>query len=120
MPTLRSVLPLLVLGVLLTGCFSTGSSSRASSGSSASSGSNASLVVVNNTNQSVFYLYASSCSNSSWGPDRLGDDVITSGSTMSFSMTTGCWDLKAVMRDGREVVRRNANITSSDWRWTIG
>jgi len=120
---LRSALPVLLATVLLSGCMGLMGGSRGSSGSSSSSssGHGASLVVVNNASQPVYYLYASACSNSNWGPDRLDDDqVIMPGDTASFTMTTGCWDLKAVFRDGTDVVRRNAQISASDWRWTIG
>lgn len=103
----------LLLTLLLTGCFSSGSS-RAGDG-------RASLVVVNNSPKTIYYLYASPCSSSSWGSDRLdSDQVIASGQTVPFTMTTGCWDFKAVFSDRTEVVRRNATITDSSWRWTIG
>lgn len=120
---LRSVLPALLAAVLLSGCMGLmgGTRSSGSSSGSSSSGHGASLVVINNASQPVYYLYASGCSESNWGPDRLDDDqVIMPGDTASFTMTTGCWDLRAVFRDGTDVVRRNANITASDWRWTIG
>ena len=120
--TLLRVLPVVALAFALSSCMSTtryvpvGSSSGSSSSSSG-----ASLVVVNNAPASVFYLYASPCSSSSWGPDRLdSDQVISSGETVSFTMTPGCWDLKAEFSDGRETVRRNAQISASAWRWTLG
>ncbi|MAQ95496.1 hypothetical protein B1759_04735 [Rubrivirga sp. SAORIC476] len=111
----RFALPLLAI-VLFSGCFSSGSSrsARASDG-------RASLVVVNNSPKTIYYLYASPCSSTSWGSDRLdSDQVISSGQTVAFTMTTGCWDFKAVFSDDTDVVRRNANITDSSWRWTIG
>ena len=83
--------------------------------------SGASLVVINNASVSVFYLYASPCSSDRWGPDRLdSDQVIRTGETVSFTMTPGCWDLKAEFSDGRETIRRNAQISASAWRWTLG
>ena len=122
-PMTRSLtLPALLGLVLLSGCMMSRPAPAAySSSSSSSSSRGASLVVINNASQPIYYLYASRCSSSSWGEDQLdSDQVIMPGSEVSFTMGTGCWDLKAVMRDGREVVERNAQITASDWRWTIG
>ena len=116
--TLLRALPVVALAFALSGCMST---TRYVPTGGSSGGSGASLVVINNAPVSVFYLYASPCSSDSWGPDRLdSDQVISSGETASFTMTPGCWDLKAVFRDGTDVVRRNAQISASDWRWTIG
>jgi len=93
-----------------------------SSGASRSGSSgNASLVVINNAPKTIYYLYASPCSSSSWGPDRLdSSQVISAGETVSFVMTPGCWDLRAVFADDTDVIRRNAQISASAWRWTIG
>lgn len=83
--------------------------------------SRASLVLANNSSQAIFYFYASPCSSNSWGEDQLNDaEVVMPGARKSFTMTPGCWDLKAVFRDGTDVVRRNAQISVSDWTWTVG
>ena len=119
--TLRR-LPVLAL-VALTGCMSSQAPRASYSSAPSASGRTmgASLVLVNNASQPIFYFYASACSSSSWGPDRLGNaEVVMPGSRKAFTMTTGCWDLKAVYRDGTDVVRRNAQISASDWTWTVG
>ncbi len=80
-----------------------------------------SLVVANQTGTAVYYFYASPCSSSGWGEDRLGTDVISAGSSYSFDITPGCWDLKVRFSDGdeltqsRQQVRRGATVT-----WTLG
>lgn len=54
------------------------------------------------------------------GADQLGSDVIAVGSTYSFSMTPGCWDLRAELGDGREVDRSGVNISSGERiSWTL-
>ncbi len=80
-----------------------------------------SLVVSNRTGTAVHYFYASPCSSSGWGEDRLGSDVISAGNSYTFSITPGCWDFKARFSDGdeltesRQQVRRGATLT-----WSLG
>lgn len=99
--------------LLLSGCGLLG-------GGSSSSSERARLVVRNQASQAIFFLYASPCSSDSWGDDRLGDDVIMPNASKSYQLTTGCWDFKAVMEDGDDVIESNTRITSSEWVWTIG
>ncbi len=78
------------------------------------------LDIVNRTGTPIYYLYLSPCSSNTWGSDQLGSDVIMSGTTYAFAMTPGCWDLKAQLRDGREVERRNVNMRTGDRKsWTL-
>ena len=115
MKTLRIAFPLLAI-LLFSGCFSAGSSSPRRTANQ-----RATLTVVNNSSKTIYYFYATSCSNTSWGEDRLdSNQALSPDETASFTMTTGCWDLKAVFSDDTETIRRNANITGTSWRWTIG
>ena len=105
---------LIALG-FVSGCTSSRTSQAYGSGSLTTT-----LDIVNNTNSSIFYLYLSSCSSNSWGADQLGSDVIAVGTTYSFRMTPGCWDLRAKLRDGREVDRRGVNMRPGDRKsWTL-
>lgn len=58
--------------------------------------SSASLKVVNNSSISLYYLYASPCGTSTWGPDQLGSKTISPGG--AFTLTgfpcPACYDLK--------------------------
>lgn len=111
MRTLYPVLALLVL-LLTSGCTRTRYVTT--------SGGSTSLDVVNRTSVPVYYLYVSSCSSDSWGPDRLGSDVVMPNARQSFTMDAGCWDLKARFRDGDEVTRRNVRLRSgTSWTWTL-
>lgn len=79
-----------------------------------------SLVVSNESSSAVFYLYASPCSASGWGEDRLGSDTISSGDSYSFAVTPGCWDLKARFADGDEATRRNQQVRrGAALTWTL-
>ena len=102
---------------------------RAMPGNSGNSGNvsagSSRLDVVNRSSQAVYTMQASSCSDSNWGPDRLGTRVIGSGNSMSFDLTPGCWDFRADFdtdhSSGNELVQRNIQIGSgSSWTWTIG
>lgn len=111
------VLALLVAAGSLAGCFTMGAMpSRASSGSASAQ---TQLVLVNNTRTPIYYVYISPCSASSWGADQLGSSVVMPGRTWTFTMPAGCYDLKAVDRDGREAERRQVRISGSGQRWTL-
>lgn len=89
----------------------TGSNTGTSSGS---------FVVVNRTDQSLMYLYASACSRDDWGDDQLGSDVVGAGDSYTFTITPGCWDFKARFADGQETIQRRQNIQSGgSLRWNI-
>ena len=129
--TLRGlVLPaaLVVTLASLTGCSGLMNRAAAAAGGSQSgnvSSGSARLDVDNQGGQSVYSMQASSCSDSNWGPDRLGTSTISSGSSMSFDLTPGCWDFRADFdsdhSSGNELVQRNIRIGSgSSWTWTIG
>lgn len=116
------VAALLVVGaVTLTGCFQMpmrgGSGGGMTSGSSGSSRTE--LVLINNTGVPIYYVYISPCSSSSWGEDQLGSNVVMPGNTWTWTMNSGCYDLKAVDRDGREAVERRVQIAGSGKRWTL-
>ncbi|HEX9951902.1 MAG TPA: hypothetical protein VGB53_09055 [Rubricoccaceae bacterium] len=112
----------------LSGCSGLMNRAAAAAGGT-SSGSVASgsarLDVVNESGMSVYSMQASACSDSNWGPDRLGSSTISSGGSMSFDLTPGCWDFRADFdsdhASGNELVQRNIRIGSgSSWTWTIG
>ena len=118
-------LALLVAASSLQGC-GFAMPSRGGSGNSGNvSAGSARLDVVNNSGRSVYSMNASSCSDSNWGTDRLGSSVISSGASMSFDLTPGCWDFRADFdsdhTSGNELVQRNIQINSgSSWTWTVG
>jgi hypothetical protein len=116
-------LVLLAAGSALQGC-SMGRQYMPGNVGSVASGS-ARLDVVNRSGQQVYSINASSCSESNWGPDRLGSDTISSGGVQSFDLTPGCWDFRADFdsdhSSGNELTQRNIQIGSgSSWTWTIG
>lgn len=109
-------LALILLLFTTTGCVRT-RYVPVSTGTSAAS----SVLLVNQTQTPVYYVYLSPCSSNSWGQDQLGgSEVVMPGTQRSFSMAPGCWDLKAKMRDEREVSQRNIRLSAgSSWTWTL-
>lgn len=79
--------------------------------------------VVNASGQTMREIYASPVTSNSWEEDMLGANVLGSGRSMVFNIDNGSnqcrYDLKAVMSNGREHIRRNVNVcTVSSWTIT--
>ncbi len=89
----------------------------------ASDGKNRVVVVENLSSQSLNYLYASPITSKTWEEDLLGTRTLTRGQTIEANIDNGTnecqYDLRAVMADGREVIRRNVNVCAVS-RWTTG
>lgn len=89
----------------------------------ASDGKNRVVKVENLSNQPLNYLYASPITSKSWEEDLLGHRVLSRGQSIDADIDNGTnqchYDLRAVMADGREVVRRNVNVCAVS-RWIIG
>ena len=90
----------------------------------ANDGKNRVVTVENISNQALNYLYASPISSKTWEEDLLGPDrVLSRGQSIEANIDNGTnecqYDLKAVMADGREVIRRNINVCAVS-KWTIG
>ena len=66
-------------------------------GPSEGSGSTTSLRVVNDSSQTIWYLYVSPSSIGTWGPDQLGAHVVAPGASFTLrNMPCGrSYDLKA-------------------------
>ena len=81
--------------------------------------------VVNASGQGLREIYASPVTSNSWEEDMLGSNILGSGRSMVFNIDNGSnacrYDLKAVMMNGREHVRRNVNVcVVGTWRITNG
>ena len=78
--------------------------------------------VVNASSQVLRELYASPVTSSSWEEDMLGANVLRRGQNIVANIDNGTntcqYDLKVVMANGREHVRRNVNVCVVS-QWTI-
>ncbi len=84
------ILTILLASTVLTAAACTNSTGREGGTSGevteGDGGSTASTGIVrfdNNSDVSVFYLYLSPSSSSSWGPDQLGTEVLSPGETFT-------------------------------------
>ena len=81
--------------------------------SPAPSAATGTIRVTNTSSSSIWFVYFSPCSSTDWGIDRLGTDVILSGASMQWtSIGTGCWDVKAVLEDGRAAERLGLTVNA--------
>ena len=60
----------------------------------------ASVTFENRTGVNVWYLYISERTDSSWGNDWLGEDVIMNGDSHTVRLLTGQYDVRLVDRNG--------------------
>lgn len=76
------------------------------------------LVVQNSTSTTIVVLFFSECSADVWGSDRLGGNPIGAGSNRSWTLTAGCYDIKAVGSDLR-VFQKNAITVPKGSSYTL-
>ncbi len=74
------------------------------------------LTIVNNSGSSIFYVYFSLSTSSTWGSDQLGASTIPAGSSFSWTVSPGTYDIK-LEDSGHNVLRSwfnvviNSNVT---------
>jgi hypothetical protein len=74
-------------------------------------GCDTSFRVVNNSSGTVERLYFSHASQSGWGNDQLGDQVLPSGKSASYrAANTGAYDFRVVWANGRAAELRRIDI----------
>jgi hypothetical protein len=82
----------------------------------------ATLKVINNTTDSIYYLYISPVTSSDWGPDLLGSGTIAAGATYYiYNIPPGYYDLKAES-SGNVVIETVSNYyfqDNSTITWTV-
>lgn len=125
---------LTALGVMLSlGCVGAGSAPAQGQGqyavaTSAPTGHGpATLLIANNSNEAIYYIHMSPSSQSTWGPDLLGEQVLQRGQSFTLSnIGPGQWDLRIVDRSQNYMEWRgayleaggnyNVNVPSTGWR----
>lgn len=93
----------------------------ASSGGHCTDGRNRHVMVINDTQTTLYRLFGSNVNRTSWEEDVLGSRVLSAGERIDVNWDDGTcmcnFDLKAEFSDGTETVRRNFNVcTESAWR----
>lgn len=77
---------------------------------------NRDVRLVNQTGDTIMYVYWSDTSQSNWGNDRLGSDVLASGSYWDVTVDDGSgaceYDMMAVTAAQRQIVHNAVNVCS--------
>ena|SRR5579859_6785085 len=78
--------------------------------------------IVNNSNRTMISFYASNVGSDSWEEDILGIGMLSPGERVRVNINDGSgyckFDLKAVMRGGISVTRRNFNVCDEE-AWNV-
>ena len=86
-------------------------------------GKNRKVTVENISSQSIYNLYASPVTSTTWEEDLLGDGTIPAGQSKIANIDNGTnecnYDLKVVLANGREQIRRGVNVCAVS-KWVIG
>ncbi len=80
------------------------------------------IRLVNNTDQAIFFFYASPQSSRSWRSDRLGSSVLLANYNIRIDINDGTnqcvYDLKAVFEDEQYTTRYGVNVCDG-FKWIL-
>lgn len=76
--------------------------------------------IVNDTGgYDIWYIFISHTSSDDWGDDWLdSDEVLPSGSSVSFSVPDGVYDFRLIDEDEDEYIRWNVNV-DGQYTWNV-
>ncbi len=78
------------------------------------------VKVVNQSLWDIHHLYLSSTSDNEWGPDQLGDEVISSGDSFQLhGIPCDDYDVKIVDEDGDSCIVGGVTLCADNNAWTI-
>jgi hypothetical protein len=83
--------------------------------------SDAAVVIKNNSSWEIHNLFISSVDTQEWGPDQLGDDVISAGGG-TYTLTDipcGAYDVQLIDEDGDECIVGDVGLCASKGSWVI-
>lgn len=91
--------------------------------SASNDGKNRKVLIENISSQTLRELYASPVTSKTWEEDLLGQRTLTAGSSINATIDNGTnecnYDLKAVMANGREHIKRGVNVCAVS-KWVVG
>ena len=81
----------------------------------------ATIIIENESDWDIHFLYLSPSASDEWGPDQLGDDVIISGSRYKLK-GVGCntYDVLIVDEDSDECILSQIPMCTGKEYWEIG
>jgi hypothetical protein len=78
--------------------------------------------INNHTSQAIWEIHGSNVNNSNYGPDRLGNRTVPAGQSIDIDFDDGSnqcmFDLKVILHDHQEIVRRRVNVCEIE-TWTL-
>jgi len=81
---------------------------------------NATVKVINQSKWEIHHLYLSSSTEEEWGPDQLGEDVLTKGDSMTITdIPCDEYDIKVVDEDGDECIIEAVDLCRDNSYWKI-
>jgi len=79
-----------------------------------------SLTVINNSSQTLCYLFVSPITFDTWGPDQLGtQEVVPPGQRVTLSMPSGRWDFRGETCDQQSYWENYDNFVDGIFEWTL-
>ena len=80
----------------------------------------ASVKVSNKSDWEIHHLFLSSVTEEEWGPDQLGDEVISMGGSFTLkNIPCDSYDVKLVDEDGDECVVEGVDLCGGSEGWVI-
>ena len=81
---------------------------------------NIDITVWNKSDFAIYHLYVSPSSVVRWGPDQLGDRVLSNDDTITITdIPEGVWDFKVIDEDGDVCIVSGIDIGDEDFTWAI-
>ena len=78
------------------------------------------VTIRNQSNWDIHHLFMSPVDKDTWGPDQLGEEVISKGeSFMLHSIPCDSYDVKIVDDDGDECIVEDVDLCRDNATWTI-
>lgn len=78
------------------------------------------VEIINQSAWDIHHLFLSSTSDSDWGPDQLGEDVIASGESFKLEdIPCDDYDVRIVDEDGDTCVIGGVGLCANDEAWKI-
>jgi hypothetical protein len=74
--------------------------------------------VINHSSYRIDHMYVSPTSNTYWGNDQLGDDVLPPNYLADVSIVPGWYDVKVVDRDGDSCIVKQVDFREGG-TWTV-
>jgi hypothetical protein len=78
------------------------------------------VSLLNASDYVVTHVYISDCDTDNWEEDLLGSEVLYPGDELEVELSSGCWDLMALVEGEQILDTYSVGIGNGDYiEWTI-